>query len=124
MVMFLFEPLNDLLLARCSVRVVKELPIFNLSALGSARQRGEVGAVRVVGSEVVIFEVVSGIADAGFDEVTEDLLKRLRKILRVILCRLHMTPAVNFRQHIDLAELIDVVDVHVDPVPRRIRLGP
>ena len=60
----------------CSPRVV------SLSALVSSRLRfltlgGEAGAVRVVRSGVIVSEVVSGIADVGFGEITEVLLDRM-----------------------------------------------
>ena len=38
---------------------------------------GETGALRVAGSEAVVSEAVSGIADVGFDKITEVLNRML-----------------------------------------------
>jgi hypothetical protein len=50
---------------------------------------GEAGAARVVGSGVVVSEVVSGIADVGFDRIAEILHKR-----RSIQTFLRMCPRI------------------------------
>src|SRR5947209_15684291 len=69
MVLILFKPLNYLLLVWFGVRLVVEvLPNFNSLSIGKLtpafldlERRG--GAVRVVGSGIVVSEVVSGIAN-------------------------------------------------------------